>query len=208
MNEQQIDNLLDDMKSSNGLQAVHGKSDDEFCQDFKQRLAQNRRRHWVAAVSMLAIFCILGVCLRMSHRHPAGQDSLQPLEIAEAFFPETGVALVNGELVTYDRQEENTADYCLKMRLSSHDGTAPMAIDVVVSDNDYVTIGNGPVTGALLISRCSDSEAVIDFSLNFGNERSLKDIIAVQKSGEQFTANASSKDYILELQILPIRKAI
>ena len=208
MNEQQIDNLLDDMKSSNGLQAVHGKSDDEFCQDFKQRLAQNRRRHWVAAVSMLAIFCILGVCLRMSHRHSVSHDSLQPLEIAEAIFPETGVALVNGELVTYDRQEENTADYCLKMRLSSHDGTAPMAIDVVVSDNDYVTIVNGPVTGDLLISRCSDSEAVIDFSLNFGNERFLKDIIAVPKSGEHFTANSASKDYILELQILPIRKAI
>ena len=208
MNEQQIDNLLDDMKSSNGLQAVHGKSDDEFCQDFKQRLAQSRKRHWVAAVSMLVIFCIMGVCLRMTHRHPAVQDNLQPLEIAEAIFPETGVALVNGELVTYDRQEENTADYCLKMRLSSHDGTAPMAIDAVISDNDYVTIGNGPVTGDLLISRCSDSEAVIDFSLNFGNERSLKDIIAVQKSGDQFTANASSKDYVLELQILPIRKAI
>ena len=208
MNEQQIDNLLDDMKSSNGLQAIHSKSDDEFCQDFKQRLAQSRRRHWVAAVSMLAIFCILGVCLRMSHRHSVSQDSLQPLEIAEAIFPETGVALVNGELVTYDRQEENKADYCLKMRLSNHDGTAPMAIDVVVSENDYVTIGNGPVTGDLLISRCSDSEAVIDFSLNFGNERSLKDIIAVQKSGEQFTANSVSKDYILELQILPIRKAI
>ena len=208
MNEQQIDNLLEDMKSPNSLQAVHGKSDDEFCQDFKQRLAQNRRRYWIAAVSMLAIFCILGVCLRMSHRHSVSQDSLQPLEIAEAIFPETGVALVNGELVTYDRQEENTADYCLKMRLSSHDGTAPMAIDVVVSENDYVTIGNGPVTGDLLISRCSDSEAVIDFSLNFGNERSLKDIIAVQKSGDQFTANASLKDYVLELQILPIRKAI
>ena len=196
------------MKSSNGLQAVHGKSDDEFCQDFKQRLAQSRRKHWVAAVSMLAIFCILGVCLRMSHRHSVSQDSHQPLEIAEAIFPETGVALVNGELLTYDRQEENAADYCLKMRLSSHDGTAPMAIDVVVSENDYVTIGNGPVTGDLLISRCSDSEAVIDFSLNFGNERSLKDIIAVPKSGEHFTANSASKDYILELQILPIRKAI
>ena len=83
-----------------------------------------------------------------------------------------------------------------------------MTIDVIVSDNDYVTIGNGPVTGDLLISRCSDSEAVVDFSLNIGKERSLKDIVAVQKTGDQFTANASLKDYVLELQILPIRKAI
>ncbi len=208
MNEQQIDNLLEDMKSSTTLQNLHGKSDDEFCQDFHNRLVQNRQRHLLAAVAVVAVAIVLSLCLRMNNYPPVEHDGLQPLEIAEAIFPETGVAIINGELVTCERQEENTADYCLKMRLSSHDGTAPMAIDVIVSDNDFVTIGNGPVTGDLLISRCSDSEAVVDFSLNIGKERSLKDIVAVQKTGGQFTANASSKDYNLELQILPIRKAI
>jgi hypothetical protein len=208
MNEQQIDNLLEDMKSSNTLQNLHGKSDDEFCHDFHNRLVQNRQRHLLATVAVIAVAIVLSLFLRMNNHRPIEHDSLQPLEIAEAIFPETGVAIINGELVTCDRQEENTADYCLKMRLSNHDGTAPMAIDVIVSDNDFVTIGNGPVTGDLLISRCSDSEAVVDFSLNIGKERSLKDIVAVQKTGDQFTANASSKDYILELQILPIRKAI
>ncbi len=207
MNEQQIDNLLEDMKSSNMIQNLHGKTDDKFCQDFHNRLAQNRRRRLLAAVSVITVIFVLSVFLRMGNR-PARQNDLQPLEVAEAIFPETGVALINGEVVTCDRQGENSADYCLKMRLSNHDGTAPMTIDVIVSDNDFVTIGNGPVTGDLLISRCSDSEAVVDFSLNIGKERSLKDIVAVQKTGGQFTANASSKDYILELQILPIRKAI
>ena len=207
MNEQQIDNLLEDMKSSNMIQNLHGKTDDEFCQDFHNRLAQNRRRRLLAAVSVITVIFVLSVFLRMGNR-PARQNDLQPLEVAEAIFPETGVALINGELVTCDRQEENAADYCLKMRLSNHDGTAPMTIDVIVSDNDYVTIGNGPVTGDLLISRCSDSEAVVDFSLTVGRQHVLKDIVAVQKSGGHFTANASSKDYNLELQILPIREAI
>ena len=207
MNEQQIDNLLEDMKSSNMIQNLHGKSDDEFCQDFHNRLAQNRRRRLLAAVSVITVIFVLSVFLRMGNR-PARQNDLQPLEVAEAIFPETGVALINGELVTCDRQEENAADYCLKMRLSNHDGTAPMTIDVIVSDNDYVTIGNGPVTGDLLISRCSDSEAVVDFSLTVGQQHVLKDIVAVQKNGGHFAANASSKDYNLELQILPIRKAI
>lgn len=207
MNEQQIDNLLEDMKSSNMIQNLHGKTDDEFCQDFHNRLAQNRRRRLLAAVSVITVIFVLSVFLRMGNR-PARQNDLQPLEVAEAIFPETGVALINGELVTCDRQEENAADYCLKMRLSNHDGTAPMTIDVIVSDNDYVTIGNGPVTGDLLISRCSDSEAVVDFSLTVGQQHVLKDIVAVQKSGGHFTANASSKDYNLELQILPIREAI
>ena len=207
MNEQQIDNLLEDMKSPNTIQTRHGKTDDEFCQNFHNRLAQNRRRHLLVAVSVIAVVIVLSVFLRMGNR-PARQNDLQPLEMAEAIFPETGVAIIKGELVTCDRQEENAADYCLKMRLSNHDGTAPMAIDVIVSDNDFVTIGNGPVTGDLLISRCSDSEAVVDFSLNIGKERSLKDIVAVQKNGGHFAANASSKDYNLELQILPIRKAI
>ena len=207
MNEQQIDNLLEDMKSSNMIQNLHGKTDDEFCQDFHNRLAQNRRRRLLAAVSVITVIFVLSVFLRMGNR-PARQNDLQPLEVAEAIFPETGVALINGELVTCDRQGENSADYCLKMRLSNHDGTAPMTIDVIVSDNDYVTIGNGPVTGDLLISRCSDSEAVVDFSLTVGQQHVLKDIVAVQKSGGHFAANASSKDYNLELQILPIRKAI
>ena len=207
MNEQQIDNLLEDMKSSNMIQNLHGKTNDEFCQDFHNRLAQNRRRRLLAAVSVITVIFVLSVFLRMGNR-PARQNDLQPLEVAEAIFPETGVALINGELVTCDRQEENSADYCLKMRLSNHDGTAPMTIDVIVSDNDYVTIGNGPVTGDLLISRCSDSEAVVDFSLTVGQQHVLKDIVAVQKSGGHFAANASSKDYNLELQILPIRKAI
>ena len=207
MNEQQIDNLLEDMKSSNMIQNLHGKTNDEFCQDFHNRLAQNRRRRLLAAVSVITVIFVLSVFLRMGNR-PARQNDLQPLEVAEAIFPETGVALINGELVTCDRQEENAADYCLKMRLSNHDGTAPMTIDVIVSDNDYVTIGNGPVTGDLLISRCSDSEAVVDFSLTVGQQHVLKDIVAVQKSGGHFAANASSKDYNLELQILPIRKAI
>ena len=35
MNEQQIDNLLEDMKSPNTIQTRHGKTDDEFCQDFQ-----------------------------------------------------------------------------------------------------------------------------------------------------------------------------
>ena len=207
MNEQQIDNLLEDMKSSNMIQNLHGKTNNEFCQDFHNRLAQNRRRRLLAAVSVITVIFVLSVFLRMGNR-PARQNDLQPLEVAEAIFPETGVALINGELVTCDRQEENAADYCLKMRLSNHDGTAPMTIDVIVSDNDYVTIGNGPVTGDLLISRCSDSEAVVDFSLTVGQQHVLKDIVAVQKSGGHFAANASSKDYNLELQILPIRKAI
>ena len=207
MNEQQIDNLLEDMKSPNMIQNLHGKTDDEFCQDFHNRLAQNRRRRLLAAVSVITVIFVLSVFLRMGNR-PARQNDLQPLEVAEAIFPETGVALINGELVTCDRQEENAADYCLKMRLSNHDGTAPMTIDVIVSDNDYVTIGNGPVTGDLLISRCSDSEAVVDFSLTVGQQHVLKDIVAVQKNGGHFAANASSKDYNLELQILPIRKAI
>ena len=207
MNEQQIDNLLEDMKSSNMIQNLHGKTDDEFCQDFHNRLAQNRRRRLLAAVSVITVIFVLSVFLRMGNR-PARQNDLQPLEVAEAIFPETGVALINGELVTCDWQEENAADYCLKMRLSNHDGTAPMTIDVIVSDNDYVTIGNGPVTGDLLISRCSDSEAVVDFSLTVGQQHVLKDIVAVQKNGGHFAANASSKDYNLELQILPIRKAI
>ena len=208
MNEQQIDNLLEDMKSPNTIQTRHGKTDDEFCQDFHNRLAQNRRRHLLVAVSVIAVVIVLSVSLRMNHAPSDKQNDLQPLEMAEAIFPETGVALINGEVVTCDRQEENSADYCLKMRLSNHDGTAPMTIDVIVSDNDYVTIGNGPVTGDLLISRCSDSEAVVDFSLNIGKDRLLKDIVAVQKSGGHFAASASSKDYDLELQILPIRKAI
>ena len=207
MNEQQIDNLLEDMKSPNTIQTRHGKTDDEFCQDFHNRLAQNRRRRLLAAVSVITVIFVLSVFLRMGNR-PARQNDLQPLEVAEAIFPETGVALINGEVVTCDRQEENSADYCLKMRLSNHDGTAPMTIDVIVSDNDYVTIGNGPVTGDLLISRCSDSEAVVDFSLTVGQQHVLKDIVAVQKNGGHFAANASSKDYNLELQILPIRKAI
>ena len=207
MNEQQIDNLLEDMKSSNMIQNLHGKTDDEFCQEFHNRLAQNRRRRLLAAVSVITVIFVLSVFLRMGNR-PARQNNLQPLEVAEAIFPETGVALINGEVVTCDRQEENSADYCLKMRLSNHDGTAPMTIDVIVSDNDYVTIGNGPVTGDLLISRCSDSEAVVDFSLTVGQQHVLKDIVAVQKNGGHFAANASSKDYNLELQIFPIRKAI
>ena len=178
MNEQQIDNLLEDMKSPNTIQTRHGKTDDEFCQDFHNRLAQNRRRRLLAAVSVITVIFVLSVFLRMGNR-PARQNDLQPLEVAEAIFPETGVALINGELVTCDRQEENAADYCLKMRLSNHDGTAPMTIDVIVSDNDYVTIGNGPVTGDLLISRCSDSEAVVDFSLTVGQQHVLKDIVAV-----------------------------
>ena len=208
MNEQQIDNLLEDMKSSNMIQNLHGKTDDEFCQNFHNRLAQNRRRRLLAAVSVITVIFVLSVFLRMNHAPSDKQNDLQPLEMAEAIFPETGVALINGEVVTCDRQEENSADYCLKMRLSNHDGTAPMTIDVIVSDNDYVTIGNGPVTGDLLISRCSDSEAVVDFSLNIGKDRLLKDIVAVQKTGAHFTASASSKDYNLELQILPIREAI
>ncbi len=208
MNEQQIDNLLEDMKSSNMIQTRHGKTDDEFCQDFHNRLVQNRQRHLLATVAVIAVAIVLSLFLRMNNHRPVEHDSLQPLEVAEAFFPETGVALINGELVTCDRQEENSADYCLKMRLSNHDGTAPMTIDVIVSDNDYVTIGNGPVTGDLLISRCSDSEAVVDFSLTVGQQHVLKDIVAVQKNGGHFAANASSKDYNLELQILPIRKAI
>lgn len=208
MNEQQIDNLLEDMKSPNTIQTRHGKTDDEFCQDFHNRLVQNRQRHLLATVAVIAVAIVLSLFLRMNNHRPVEHDSLQPLEIAEAIFPETGVALINGELVTCDRQEENAGDYCLKMRLSNHDGTAPMTIDVIVSDNDYVTIGNGPVTGDLLISRCSDSEAVVDFSLTVGQQHVLKDIVAVQKSGGHFAANASSKDYNLELQILPIRKAI
>ncbi|MBQ9445625.1 MAG: hypothetical protein IJU61_03455 [Victivallales bacterium] len=207
MNEQQIDNLLEDMKSSNMIQNLHGKTNDEFCQDFHNRLAQNRRRRLLAAVSVITVIFVLSVFLRMGNR-PARQNDLQPLEMAEAIFPETGVALINGEVVTCDRQVENSADYCLKMRLSNHDGTAPMTIDVIVSDNDYVTIGNGPVTGDLLISRWSDSEAVVEFSLTVGQQHVLKDIVAVQKSGGHFAANASSKDYNLELQILPIREAI
>lgn len=166
MNDRQIDSLLEQMKTESSP-ALDCQAEEAILNGLHDGIRRRRRMAYglmatVALVLVCLICTIGGKTGRNSGQEPEavagawsaeeGQAMLAELEL-EQLFQETGVACVNGEIVTFEHQEEQNGKKLLCLRLAGQDG-ASMKLEVVIPDNDYLVLKDGPVTGEMLISSC------------------------------------------------------
>ena len=168
MNDRQIDSLLEEARAQQPPEITPQRTE-AICGGLRTGI---RHRHRIERTALASgVVLVVALWGLMFHRTKNAEEEqtasavvLEKLAMARTVFPETGVALVNGEVMLVERQEKDGGGrQYLQIRLAK-DGQELVSVDVIVSDDDYVVFDEGPVTGEVLVSRC-DGESIVDCDL-------------------------------------------
>ena len=107
-----------------------------------------------------------------------------------AAIPECGVALLNDEALTCE-QTAAKAPYAIRIEIMDENQVRVAFLDLASAADDYLVFDHRRLAGNLLVSRCNDGEAVLDFDLRLRldgwKEVHLRDILAVTPDGAPAT---------------------
>ncbi len=191
MNDNEMETLLDELKRTACPADGAMRPADDFICELRRRLARRRRRLWRAVATIAVVGAAVIATAVWGARHPAvdagGGDAADGLLAAEALFPETGVALVNGEVVTCEQEGLGRQANLFQLRFHGPDGSCLAAVEFTAAEDDTIAIADGAVTGSLLVSHCAHGETIIDLDLTIvqnddGNLR-LKELLAITPAG-------------------------
>ena len=211
MNDTQIDSLLEKMKGS-GLPSLDSKSEEAIVAKLHIGIRRHRRNSFAALAILAAGFaCIfIGKGIFKCGVLETAMSPIAKLAVAQEMFPETGVALVNGELITFEHQATQTTGKYLGLCLHRSNGKASMTLDTIVGDDDYIALTDGPVTGGILVNRCSEREMIVDVDLVFsrpnGRKQNVKETVLLHPSGLGTASSPAHDDYSLEFVMGSIPK--
>jgi hypothetical protein len=89
-------------------------------------------------------------------------------------------------------------------------GKVPVTFDVIVEDNDYITLKEGPITGEIFVNRCSESEVIVDVDLVFicpdGKKQEIKQTVPMFPIGIGCARASVPEDYVLEFYMDTLNK--
>ena len=192
MNDKEIDALLEQAREQIAPE-ISPVQAEAICNGLHTGIRQQRRLKGAILVIGCALAVVLwGLMLQKPKESVSVQTDFsavqEQLALARKLFPECGVALVNGEFVVCERQEDAPEMQCLQIRLTDADGQEMVNMDVILSEEDYVVFNDGPVTGDLLLSRCArNGESVVECNLNFcrsdGISQRIQEAMVLSASG-------------------------
>ena len=209
MNSEQIDSLLEQMKKRDCAQ-MDANAEEAICARLRHGI-RRRRRVTNAICALLTVVLACSCFLYLHRKQEASEEICKRLELMQTLFPETGISLANGEIFTFEKQDNQPRTQHLGLKLTRINGKDPVTLDLIVGSEDYITLNEGPVTGELLITRCSDKdEAVIDFNLVFcqpnGQIQRIKDSVILYPIGVSCSIGSVPQDYQLSLTLDSISK--
>ena len=187
-------------------------AEEAICTRFRSAVRRRRRIAYAACAALFIVFA--ASCYKhYYHLGPSKSDIITTLELAQTLFPETGVSLVNGEILTCEKQNDEPGSQWLQLTLHRMNGKEPLNIDLIVAQEDYIVLTDGPVTGELLVSRCAKDEfgmTVVDFNLYYcrpdGSRLHIKNSVILFPFGVSSSVGSFPQDYVLELYLDSIRK--
>ena len=200
MNESQIDSLLEKM----GERGRSGdfQSEEAVLAGFHAAVRRRRRRTRAVLLGLsAAVVCVIAgfsVWRRSARDAEMGFGDRSDLVAAElsivqGMFPDAGVALVNGEITTFEHWEEPAGEMYLFLEHGS--GSDRMTLAVAVADDDFIVLNEGDITGEILVNRCSEHEMVVEVELAFarpnGERQTVKDIAVLSSKGESLGIGSS-----------------
>ena len=211
MNDQQIESLLEKVRENSRCE-TDVIAEDAIWTRFRCAVRRRRRIAYAACAALFIVFA--ASCYKhYYHSGPTINDVLDRLEVAQALFPEAGVCLVNWEISTYEKQSDEPGTQWLKLTLERMNGKEPLRIDLIVAQEDYIVLTDGPVTGELLVSRCGKDEfgeTIVDFNLFYcrpdGSRLHIKNSVILFPFGVSSSVGSFPQDYVLGLYLDSIRK--
>ena len=211
MNEKQIDSLLESIKEAE-LAPLDRSSQDAIFAGLHAGMRQRRRRAY-GVLAALALICVFLCGSRLVKKDDAASEFggiPAVLAFAQELFPETGVAVVDEEIITFDHQNGRNAEKLLRLCMHRLDGKDPVTFAVFVSDNDYIMLTDGPVTGEIFVDSFSELQAVVIVDLEFsrpdGAKQKVKDAVVVHPTCGPTVIGSAPKDYCVEFVMDSIRK--
>lgn len=211
MNEKQIDALLDSMKERE-IAPLSAQSQEAICAGLHAGM-RRRRSQAYGVLAVLALICGFLCGNRLFKKDAAASDldgTSALLAFAQELFPETGVTVVDGEIMTFDHNNGGNAEKFLSLCMHRLNGKDPVTFAVCVSDNDYILLKEGPVTGEIFVDSCSEDKMVVIVDLEFsrpdGEKQKVKDAVVVYPTGGPTVIGYAPKDYCVEFFIDSKRK--
>ena len=214
MNDRQIDNLLEKMKERPCL-TMDKHSEEVIVAGLHDGIRRERRNAFAVLVGvLLLVVCVfIGKSLLkddVKEVVEAQWRNRAKLAAVQELFSGTGVALVNGELLTFEHDEEQPGDIYLQLCLHRINGKAPITFDVIVEDNDYIALKEGPITGEIFVNRCSELEVIVDVDLVFdrpdGEKLKVKEAVPMFPIGVGTGRGSVPEDYVLEFYMDTLHK--
>lgn len=203
MNDKQIDDLLEQAKNQRPP-AIDTLRVDAICNELHVGIRRQRRiRRTVLATIVVLAIALCGLLWNKPHETSVQNSPyavIDELVSTKRIFPEYGIAMVNGEVIVCERQEEAPEKQCLQIRLTNSDGRELVSMDVLLSENDYVVFYDDQVNGDLFLSRCTEGgESIVECDLNFcspdGGTQKIHDVVVLNESGtDQAPPKKSSPD--------------
>ena len=207
MNDKQIDNLLEIMKER-PCPTMDKTSEEAIVAGLHDGIRRQRRN--TIAVSVVVLLVVVCVFIGRGFLKDDVQESIvewqwtnrAKLAAVQELFSGTGIALVNGELITFEHDGAEAGEKLLGLCLHRINGKAPITFDVIVSDNDYIALKEGPITGEILVNRCSEHEVIVDVDLVFerpdGKKLKVKETVPMFPIGVGTGKGSVPEDYMLE----------
>lgn len=215
MNDKEIDTLLEEIKGCSP-NTMDSRSEEAIVAGLHAGIRRQRRNTIALSLGVLLVL-LAGVFSWRSLLKDDTQNIVErqwrdcaKLMLVHDLFPETGVALVNGELITFEHEEKKAGDIYLRLCMHRLNGKVPVTFDVIVEDNDYITLKEGPITGEIFVNRCSESEVIVDVDLVFicpdGKKQEIKQTVPMFPIGIGCARASVPEDYVLEFYMDTLNK--
>ena len=206
MNDNQIETLLEKMKQRPSLQ-MDRCSEDSIIAGLHGEIRKHRRNTFAVSISLLLLLSgvFIGKSLINNDARKNAKELWENRAMLAEFqnlFPETGVALVNGNVLTFEHDDGPTEKKYLGICISRINGEVPITFDAIVADGDYISLKDGLITGEILVNRCSEQEVIIDIDLLFsypnGKKQNVKETVLLCPVGNGLAKASAADDYLLE----------
>lgn len=206
MNDKQIETLLERMKQRPSLQ-MDRCSEDSILAGLHCGIRKHRRNTFAVSICLLLLLAgvFIGKGLTNNNVRKNAEEQLENRAMLVEFqnlFPETGVALVNGNVITFEHDDIPTEKKHLGICISRINGEVPITFDAIVADDDYISLKDGLITGDILVNRCSEQEVIIDIDLVFsspnGKRQNVRKTVLLCSVGNGLAKGSAADDYLLE----------
>ncbi|WP_419645635.1 hypothetical protein [Victivallis vadensis] len=213
MNKDRIDELLEQAREKHPAPASEFCSATEFKQMFFRRSRMQsakarplRRAIWGLAAASLLLIAGVAVLLASEEKRQAqeGEAADRLRQLVALFSPDSGIGMVNGEPVTFDRQNGRPTRM-VELAVYDRNDRQVAILELAAGADDYFELTADRLKGAVSLQRGPDRDQILEFSLalTLGNGETVKlRDIGVMKTGCNYTARDA--DYRIEKRLLNI----
>ena len=152
--------------------------------------------------------CVRVGSIYAKHGHHFVKNILTPAELermaaAIRSLQQPDILFVNDELVVSSNPSQSPRETVVQMTLDAN--AAPLELDFPISGDDYISIDDPLINGSIMVSRCDESEYVMDIQLRLcdidGTATTIQELLTFTTDGHVRNVGDSR---LIRLEIHPL----